>query len=150
MGKDSSELRQEIGDTRDRMGDTVDAIAYKTDVPSRIGDRVDAVKSSITGTVGGLKDKAADMVPDMSDVQSKARGAAHVVRENPIGLLLGMAAIGFLVGSLIPTTQIEQENLGPIGDQLKEQAQDRIADTISSAREVVSDAVTQAVSGISS
>jgi ElaB/YqjD/DUF883 family membrane-anchored ribosome-binding protein len=158
MGKDASELRQEIDQTRDRMGETVDAIAYKTDVPSRVGDvvadRVNAVKSSITGSVGGLKDKVGDMVPDVSDVQDRARGAAGVIRENPLGLLLGAAAIGFLLGSLVPTTRIEEENLGPIGDQLKEQAQERIQETISTVKEAttqaVQDAVSQSVSGLTS
>ena len=129
MGKDASELRSEIGDTRERMGETVDAI---------------------TGTVGGLKEKVSGIVPDASDVKERARGAAGLVRENPLGLLLGAAAVGFLLGSLIPSTRIEDERLGPMGDQLKEQAQDQIRETISTVKDAASQAVSQAVSGITS
>jgi len=31
MGKDSREIRQEIEETRERMGDTIEALGYKTD-----------------------------------------------------------------------------------------------------------------------
>ena len=34
MGKDSSEIRREIEETRARMGDTVEALSYKADVPT--------------------------------------------------------------------------------------------------------------------
>ncbi len=36
MGKDSSEIRREIEETRARMGDTVEALSYKADVPAQI------------------------------------------------------------------------------------------------------------------
>ena len=60
MGKDSSEIRREIEQTRARMGDTVEALGYKADVPSRVKDavhdKVDTVKGTIGGVVGGVKD----------------------------------------------------------------------------------------------
>lgn len=143
MGKDPDELREEIDETRDRMGDTVDAIAYKTNVRARVGD-------AIRGTVN----KMGEMMPDMTDVQDRALGAADsamsaagALRQNPLGLLFGMAAIGFLLGSLLPTTSIERERLGPIGDQLKEQAQERVQEALGTAREVAAQAVSQAVTG---
>jgi uncharacterized protein DUF3618 len=40
MGEDPGEIREEIEDTRARMGDTVEAIGYKTDVKSRAADKV--------------------------------------------------------------------------------------------------------------
>ena len=36
MGQESSQIRHEIEDTRAEMGDTVDALAYKTDVKTRV------------------------------------------------------------------------------------------------------------------
>ena len=35
MGQDPAAIRQEIEQTRERMGDTVDALGYKADVPAR-------------------------------------------------------------------------------------------------------------------
>jgi Protein of unknown function (DUF3618) len=60
MGKDSNEIRREIETTRARMGDTVEALGYKADVPSRVKDavseRVESVKGTIGDAVAGVKD----------------------------------------------------------------------------------------------
>ena len=40
MGQDPAAIRQEIEQTRERMGDTVDALGYKADVPSRTKDSI--------------------------------------------------------------------------------------------------------------
>jgi hypothetical protein len=41
MGQDPSDIRAEIEQTRERVGNEVDALSYKTDVPARVGDYVD-------------------------------------------------------------------------------------------------------------
>ena len=60
MGKDSSEIRREIEETRARMGDTVEALGYKADVPSRVkeavNDRVETVKGTISDVVDSVKE----------------------------------------------------------------------------------------------
>ena len=38
MGEDPAAIRQEIEATRERMGETVDAMSYKADVPARTRD----------------------------------------------------------------------------------------------------------------
>lgn len=40
--QDLSEKRRRIELTRERMGETIDAIAYKLDVPSRVRERVNS------------------------------------------------------------------------------------------------------------
>jgi hypothetical protein len=40
MGKDPNEIRHQIERTRARLGETVDAIAYKTDVKSRFREKL--------------------------------------------------------------------------------------------------------------
>ena len=56
MGQDPSTIREDIEQTRERMGDTVDALAYKSDVKARAKDsvtgQVDAVKEKIAGAAG--------------------------------------------------------------------------------------------------
>ena len=53
MGQDPDAIRREIEQTRERMGETVEALGYKADVPSRakeaVSGRVDSVKSKISG-----------------------------------------------------------------------------------------------------
>jgi gas vesicle protein len=81
MGKDASTIRQEIELTRERMGDTVEALGYKADVPSRIKDnvqqRVQAAKGTISdvvdnvkATVGGVSDATVQAGRDRADAVS--------------------------------------------------------------------------------
>ncbi|GAC1402713.1 MAG: hypothetical protein NVSMB64_02970 [Candidatus Velthaea sp.] len=59
MGKDARAIRQEIEDTRERMGDTIEALGYKADVPSRVKenvqDKVETVKETISDVVDNVK-----------------------------------------------------------------------------------------------
>lgn len=53
MGQDPSDIREAIEETRQRMGDTVDALSYKTDVRARTFDHVTHTKDAI---VQGMSD----------------------------------------------------------------------------------------------
>lgn len=152
MGKDPDELRAEIAETRERMGDTADAIAYKADVPHRmqdaVGEKMDQMKSAVTGTVGQARDaisrateRASDAMPDTGDIQNNAMNAMRAVRENPLGLFFGMAAVGFVIGSLLPRTQLENDQLVPMVDQLKRRAKDQVQGTIETARDAAVNAM---------
>lgn len=112
MGQDPSEIREEIEETRARMGDTVDAIGYKTDVKSRAGDWVSEKKDAVTGRVRGAS-------PDAEAVKQTARRGAGIAKENPLGLAVGGAAVGFVVGLLAPSTRVEDERMGEVADQVK-------------------------------
>lgn len=149
MGKDADELRAEIEETRERMGDTADALAYKADVPNRVqdvvSDKVSQMKNAITGTVGQAKrmvSNVGDAMPDTGDVQENAMNAVSAIKENPLGLFFGMAAVGFLVGSLLPVTDFETENVKPMVDQFKDRVTDQVQDTIENAKDAAVGAVT--------
>jgi len=136
MGKDPDQIRREIEDTRDRMGDTVDALAYKADVPNRvkdsISDRVDGVKSAIgntatkvTSAVTGTTAKVGHTVGETTgDARDGAVRTVGMIKENPLGVLLSGVAVGFVLGSLLPATEMENERIGELSDNLKSQAQD--------------------------
>ncbi|MEA2510467.1 MAG: hypothetical protein QOG21_2549, partial [Actinomycetota bacterium] len=47
MGKEPEDIRNEIEETRARMGDTVEALGYKTDVKSRTKDSISSAKESV-------------------------------------------------------------------------------------------------------
>jgi ElaB/YqjD/DUF883 family membrane-anchored ribosome-binding protein len=59
MGQDTAQIRREIEATRARMGDTVEALGYKADVPARmrenVSDRIESVKGTIGDVVAGAK-----------------------------------------------------------------------------------------------
>jgi hypothetical protein len=42
MNQDPGEIKKQIERTRERLGETADAIRYKMDVPARIRDRIGA------------------------------------------------------------------------------------------------------------
>ena len=76
MGQDPDAIRQEIEQTRERMGDTVDALGYKADVPARakesISDKVDTVKSKFAGIGSGVS----AATPQPQDVKHAPRWAS--------------------------------------------------------------------------
>ena len=63
MGQDPDAIRQDIEETRAEMSETVEAIGYKADVPSRakdaVSDKVESVKSAVTGTATRAKEAVA-------------------------------------------------------------------------------------------
>jgi gas vesicle protein len=133
MGQDPDAIRREIEQTRDRMGDTVEAIGYKADVPARTKDKVTGtfsdVKERIGGTATDMKDRIGgtasslnEATPGAGDVKHAARRGASIAQENPIGLAIGAIAFGFLAGMLIPSTRVEDEKIGPMAGQIREQA----------------------------
>ena len=133
MGQDSSEIRQEIEVTRGRMGETVEALGYKADVPSRAKDKVSSVKSKISGST-----------PDSGEVKDGARKAAGVAQENPLGLALGAIGVGFLAGMLIPSTNVEDEKIGPMADQVKEKAKETGQEAVERGKDVAQQAAQSA------
>jgi gas vesicle protein len=117
MGEDPSTIRNEIEQTRAEMGDTVEALGYKTDVKTR-------AKNAISDKVGSAKAKVSGATPDSSDVKQGAASAKGIAEENPLGLAVGAAAVGFVAGLLIPSTRVEDEKIGPVADQVKEKAKE--------------------------
>jgi ElaB/YqjD/DUF883 family membrane-anchored ribosome-binding protein len=153
MGKEPDAIREEIEQTRAEMTETVEAIGYKADVPSRakekVSEKVDAARSKVSeaasrakeavagstagagDTAGGVASRVRDAAPSGEQVKQQARRAAGLAQENPLGLAIGAAAIGFLAGLALPSTRVEDERLGPVADEVKE----RVKETGQEARE---------------
>ena len=137
MGQDTGQIRQDIEETRGRMGDTVEALGHKADVPGRareaVSDRVESVKSKISGAT-----------PDSGDVKQGAHRAKGMAQENPLGLAIGAVAAGFIGGLLIPSTQVEDEKIGPMADQVKEKAKETGQEVMDRGKEVARQATDSA------
>jgi gas vesicle protein len=136
MGQDPGEIRQDIEATREQMGDTVEALSYKADVKARakdsITDRVDSVKSR----VGLASSKVSDATPSGGDVKQGARRAKGLAEENPLGLMIGAVAVGFIAGLAVPATRVEDERLGPMADQVKDQAKETGQEALERGKQV--------------
>ena len=148
MGQDPSQIRNDIEETRARMGDTAEALGHKADVPGRareaISDKVDSVKS----TFSGAKDSVSDATPSGEDMKQGAQQAVGIAKENPLGLAIGATAVGFVAGLLIPSTKVEDEKIGPMADQVKEATPVAPEQAMDSVKEDVQWAKTRARSGM--
>jgi ElaB/YqjD/DUF883 family membrane-anchored ribosome-binding protein len=106
------------------MGETVDALGYKADVPARAKDSVSDKVESLRSRITGAGSQFSDATPGADEVKRGAQQAVGIVQENPLGLAIGAAAVGFLAGMLVPSTKIENERIGPMADEVKEQAKE--------------------------
>jgi hypothetical protein len=144
MGEDPRAIRTEIEETRERMGDTVDALAYKADVKSRAKDSVSEKVDSLKSKVTGAKDSVSEATPSGGDVKHQAKRTVGIAQENPLGLAIGAAAIGFVAGMVIPSTRVEDEKIGPVADQVKAKAAETGQQALDRGKQVASDVASSA------
>jgi ElaB/YqjD/DUF883 family membrane-anchored ribosome-binding protein len=118
------------------MGETVEAIGYKSDVKSRVKDSVTEKKDAVVSRVTGA-------MPDRQQVQSGARKVG-LSKQNPLGLGIAAAAAGFVVGTLLPSTSVEDERLGEVSDQVGEKAREAGQEALDRTKDVAREAVESA------
>ncbi len=151
MGKTPDDIREEIEETRARMGDTVEAIGYKTDVKNRLKDSVTEKKDTLVGSISSGKDsvvgkadslvsRVGGVVPDSDQIK---HGAAKVgvSKENPLGLAVAGAAVGFVIGTLLPKTSVEDEKLGEVSDQVSDKVKEAGQEALERGKDVAHDAI---------
>jgi gas vesicle protein len=139
MGEDPRAIRTEIDETREQMGDTVEALAYKSDVKSRAKESVSDKMTNVKEKVVGAGDTIGERTPDTEQVKHGARQAVGVAQENPLGLAIGSLAVGFVAGMMIPSTRIEDQKLGPVADQVKDRAQETSQAALEHGKQVTQD-----------
>ena len=151
MGEDPGVIRAEIDQTRQRVGDEVDALSYKTDVPARVGDYVDdkkqavkdkvsGVKNAITGTTSDAVHATSDALPDGQQL-GKLKDTAE---RNPLGLVIGGVAVGFVAGLMLPSTRLEDRQMGEMSDRMIDAAKETAGDALESTKQVAHDAADSA------
>jgi hypothetical protein len=155
MGQDPDAIRQDIEQTRAEMSETVEAIGYKADVPSRakdaVSDKVESVKSAVGDTatrareaVVGTTSRVGDATPSRGEVKQKTRQVAGMAKENPLGLAIGAAAWGFLTGLVVPSTRVEDERLGRVADQVKDKVKETGQEALDRGRQVAQEVASSA------
>ena len=144
MGQDPDAIRREIEETRERMGETVDALGYKADVPSRTKEKVTGTVSSVKDRIVGAADSVNEATPSTGDVKGAAQRGASVAQANPLGLAVGSIAVGFLAGMLIPSTRVENEKLGPMADQVKDQVKETGQEALEHGKQVAQEVASTA------
>jgi len=134
----SDEIRHEIEQTRAQMGDTVDALSYKANVPARSKDWMAEKKDNLVSRVSGV-------TPDGQAVRRKSLRMKNTAERNPLGLAIAGAAVGFIAGIFAPSTRVEDEKLGPVADQVKSQAADAGQEALEHGKQVAQAAAQSAV-----
>ena len=91
------EIRADIAETREEVGDTVEALTAKTDVKGQAHEKVEEIKGNVRAKADEVKAKAQSSTPESA--QQGGRQVVAKVRENPAPLALGAAVlIAFLIG----------------------------------------------------
>ena len=155
MGQDPDAIRQDIAQTRAEMTETVEAVGYKADVPSRakdaVSEKMENVKSKVGDTatrakeaVAGTTSRVGEATPGRGEVSQQTRRVAGLAKENPLGLAVGAAAIGFLAGLAVPSTRVEDERLGPVADQVKDKVSEAGQEAVDRGRQVAQEVASTA------
>lgn len=134
MGEDTREIRQEIEHTRTQMGDTVEALGYKTDVSGRAKRRTSRFMNRVSGAT-----------PDTDDVKTGARKATGVAEQNPLGLAVAAAGVGFIAGMMLPSTDVEDRKIGPLADEAKDKAMQTGKEALERGKDVAEQAAQSAM-----
>jgi methyl-accepting chemotaxis protein len=108
MAQDASEIREAIEQTRDDIGETLQAIGQKTDVKARAAEKVAATRDSVKESTAEVKAKVSDVaqhlaqkVPDAVQpaVSSAAQWAKSTVgspsdagRRKKVAMCIGLAS----------------------------------------------------------
>jgi Protein of unknown function (DUF3618) len=147
-------LADPIRETREEVSETMSALQHKADVKSRVKESVAGKRDSLVGRVSSGKDAVVSkadslvstvtgVVPDKGQMIEGAR-TVGVSKENPMGLAIGGAAAGFLVGLLIPSTRVEDEKIGDVADQVKDAVKESGQEALERGKQVTQEAVSAA------
>jgi len=145
MAHTSDELKREIGQTREQIAETADALAYKADVPTRTKEWVEDKKDAVVSAVSGVSSKVGEATPDGSEVADGMNRMKRLAERNPVGLAVGGVAVGFIAGLLAPSTRMEDERIGPMADDVKATAADAGREALDRGKDVVQEAGASAI-----
>jgi ElaB/YqjD/DUF883 family membrane-anchored ribosome-binding protein len=97
--REPEEIRRDIEETRAEMGNTVEALAEKTDVKGQARRKIDEAKSSVTQKKDDLLGKAREASPQSAS--AAAGSMSGKAKENPLPVAVaGGFLAGFLLGRL--------------------------------------------------
>jgi gas vesicle protein len=144
-------LGDPIREMRSDVSETMSALGHKANVKSRVKESVARKKDALVGGVSSGKDAVvgkADsfassvmgVVPDKGEVVEGA-SKVGVSKENPLGLVIGGAAVGFVVGLIVPSTRVEDEKIGETADQVKGAVKESGQEALNRGKQVAQEAM---------
>jgi hypothetical protein len=152
MGTNTEELRREIAQTRDGLGDTLDAIGDRVS-PSRVMQRR---KNRVVGAFRGVRQRVMGVGADAGHAMGgtvetaieSVHGAPQAVRSQAQGSPMAAGAIafgiGFIAAAAFPPSRTEEQLAGNLTDRiepLKQEASAAAHDLVDHLREPAMNAV---------
>jgi hypothetical protein len=134
------------------VGDTVGSARESVaSTASAVGDKVGSARESVAGGAGSASDTAGSAVdtvkehmPTTGDARAGARRAVGVAKGNPMALAIGALVLGAAAGLTLPSTRVEDERIGPVADDLREQGAEKATEAVRQSREVISETASEA------
>jgi ElaB/YqjD/DUF883 family membrane-anchored ribosome-binding protein len=162
MGETTDDVKREIEDTRNDLGQTIDAIGDRV-IPGRVIERRrNQVSQGVRSAVDRVMGKAQDARQAVGDAGSSVGDAPSAVLAQTQGAPLVAGALafaaGFLVAAAFPPSQAEQDvvsdkladKVGPLKEQLTQTGQEvaehlkePAADAVQSVKTAAQDAAQQ-------
>jgi hypothetical protein len=103
---------------------------------AKVGDTATRVKEAVSGSAS----RVSDATPDGAEVRQSASRAVGLAQENPFGVAIGAAALGFLAGLAMPSSRVEDERLGRVADQVKGKVKETGQEALERGRQVAQEA----------
>jgi hypothetical protein len=98
--REPAEIREDIETTRSELGDTVEALAEKTDVKAQAKRKVADVRASVDAKRQEVVGKAKAKSPD--GASSAASSVAEKARANPVPIgVAGAFVAGLVIGRIV-------------------------------------------------
>jgi hypothetical protein len=159
----TTELRSEIEDTREHLGDTLDAIGDRVS-PGRIVERrknrarqsIDTMRDRVMGAAPakpstvGVRDSASNAVASIGEgVRHAPEALAGGTQGSPFVAGSIAFGLGILVAALLPTTEAEASVADSVVEPLKAEATDIGRVVGSTAKESASQAAQEAKTAVS-
>ncbi len=138
----SGGLRTSIGEkvsgAREAVGSAASGVAERAgSVKERAGEAAGRVQERVHELSSSARERASEFGMRAKERGRRAQtGVERTLDENPLLLVAGAAVLGLTIGLLLPSTQREDEMLGPARDRLA----DRAGETIDRAKEAAADA----------
>lgn len=95
---DPTQIRQDIASTREELGETVEALAAKTDVAGQAKRKIEEARANVSEKAEEMFGKVREATPETA-----AAGAGQAVvaaRRNPVPVLIGLLVAGLVIGRL--------------------------------------------------
>lgn len=135
---------------RQRLDELTDTLRQKSHAwMDSASDAVSSARDSVTGAAGSaresLSNAGSSVGTTVTDTASAAADRAQdIFTQNPLIGGLAAAAVGAVFGALLPTTRVEQQNLGDLGESAREaidEQKDKLTDALGDKAEQLTQTV---------